>query len=159
MERMMTELAISSAVEPLEAAERGRPPLLAVSHLTLRFGGVAALTDVCFEVASVEPFGVIGPNGAGKTCILNCLNGVYRSRPGGHAPAGHRRGGRGADVPEPGVVHQPELSRSAMWHNGKYDRSSSTDVAEKARRNELVAAIRLACDSMAPLGGPVVPDV
>jgi branched-chain amino acid transport system ATP-binding protein len=53
-------------------------PLLDVSGISLRFGGVDALTDVSFSVGRGELFGLIGPNGAGKTSILNCLNGVYK---------------------------------------------------------------------------------
>ena len=57
-------------------------PLLAVDHLTLRFGGVTALNDVSFDVAEDELFAVIGPNGAGKTSIFNCLSAVYRPQSG-----------------------------------------------------------------------------
>jgi branched-chain amino acid transport system ATP-binding protein len=60
----------------------GRAPLLVVDHVTLRFGGVRALSDVSFEVMPGELFAVIGPNGAGKTSIFNCLNAVYRPQEG-----------------------------------------------------------------------------
>ncbi|MCD9625605.1 ABC transporter ATP-binding protein [Rhabdothermincola salaria] len=57
-------------------------PLLVARGVSLRFGGVSALTDVSFEVRQRELFAVIGPNGAGKTSIFNCLNGVYRPQSG-----------------------------------------------------------------------------
>ncbi|MDQ3757758.1 MAG: ABC transporter ATP-binding protein [Actinomycetota bacterium] len=57
-------------------------PLLEVANLTLRFGGVTALSDVSFTVGRGELFAVIGPNGAGKTSIFNCLNQVYRPQEG-----------------------------------------------------------------------------
>jgi branched-chain amino acid transport system ATP-binding protein len=57
-------------------------PLLRVRDVTLRFGGIAALTGVGFDVHDGELFAVIGPNGAGKTSIFNCLNGVYRPQTG-----------------------------------------------------------------------------
>ena len=57
-------------------------PLLQVRAISLRFGGVSALTNVTFEVQPGELFAVIGPNGAGKTSIFNCLNGVYRPQEG-----------------------------------------------------------------------------
>jgi branched-chain amino acid transport system ATP-binding protein len=59
-----------------------REPLLRVRDLSLRFGGVSALTNVSFEVNPGELFAVIGPNGAGKTSIFNCLNAVYRPQQG-----------------------------------------------------------------------------
>jgi branched-chain amino acid transport system ATP-binding protein len=57
-------------------------PLLSVREITLRFGGVSALTCVSFDVHAGELFAVIGPNGAGKTSIFNCLNAVYRPQQG-----------------------------------------------------------------------------
>jgi branched-chain amino acid transport system ATP-binding protein len=62
--------------------ERVTAPLLAVDAITLRFGGVTALSEVSFDVRPGELFAVIGPNGAGKTSIFNCLNGVYRPTTG-----------------------------------------------------------------------------
>src|SRR3546814_10608879 len=53
-------------------------PLLEVRGLTLRFGGVTALSNVSFDVHPGELFAIIGPNGAGKTSIFNCLSAVYR---------------------------------------------------------------------------------
>jgi branched-chain amino acid transport system ATP-binding protein len=57
-------------------------PLLEARDVSLRFGGVSALSGVSFEVYPRELFAVIGPNGAGKTSIFNCLNGVYRPQSG-----------------------------------------------------------------------------
>lgn len=57
-------------------------PLLRFEQVTLRFGGVTALTDVSFSVAPGELFAIIGPNGAGKTSIFNCLNGISRPQEG-----------------------------------------------------------------------------
>jgi branched-chain amino acid transport system ATP-binding protein len=56
--------------------------LVVVDEITLRFGGVTALSAVSFEVRPGELFAVIGPNGAGKTSIFNCLNGVYHPQEG-----------------------------------------------------------------------------
>lgn len=54
------------------------PALLSLEGLTKRFGGVAAVNNVSFEVAEGEILGVIGPNGAGKTTLLNCVSGMQR---------------------------------------------------------------------------------
>jgi len=44
----------------------------------VHFGGLAALSDVNFEVARDEVRAIIGPNGAGKSTFFNCLTGVLR---------------------------------------------------------------------------------
>jgi len=51
---------------------------LSLEGVTKKFGGVAALSEVTFDVAKGEILGLIGPNGAGKTTLLNCISGVYR---------------------------------------------------------------------------------
>lgn len=53
------------------------PPLLRVQGLTKRFGGIEAVADVSFNLASGTILGLIGPNGSGKTTLLNTINGVY----------------------------------------------------------------------------------
>jgi len=68
-------------------------PLLEVSGLTKRFGGVPALSDVSFGVEAGRVTALIGPNGAGKTTLINCLTGVLhpdagRIRFGGEELAG-----------------------------------------------------------------------
>ena len=50
--------------------------LLDVSHVTKRFGGVTAVSDVGFQVKSHQIKAVIGPNGAGKTTLFNLISGV-----------------------------------------------------------------------------------
>ncbi|MBL8959668.1 MAG: ABC transporter ATP-binding protein [Gemmatimonadetes bacterium] len=68
-------------------------PLLTVEGITLRFGGVSALTGVSFTVNPGELFAIIGPNGAGKTSIFNCLNGVYKPSEGTITLGGERLSG------------------------------------------------------------------
>ena len=50
-------------------------PLLAVTGLSKRFGGVQAVRDLSFDLASGEVLGLIGPNGAGKTTAFNLISG------------------------------------------------------------------------------------
>jgi branched-chain amino acid transport system ATP-binding protein len=76
---VLTSTDATAAPTPTYEEER---PLLVVRELTLRFGGVTALSDVSFDVHHGELFAIIGPNGAGKTSIFNCLSAVYRPQQG-----------------------------------------------------------------------------
>jgi branched-chain amino acid transport system ATP-binding protein len=53
------------------------PPLLSVEHVTRRFGGVVALSDVSLGVDPGQIVGLIGPNGAGKTTAFNVVTRLY----------------------------------------------------------------------------------
>ena len=64
------------ATSPVEARKIGGV-ILDVKNISLRFGGVNALTDISFDVKEHEIRAIIGPNGAGKSSMLNCINGVY----------------------------------------------------------------------------------
>ena len=55
---------------------------LNVSGVSLRFGGLRALTEVSFAVRKSELFSIIGPNGAGKTSLVNCISGRYQPSEG-----------------------------------------------------------------------------
>jgi len=55
---------------------------IAAYDLTKRYGGVAAVSDVAFEIASGEIVGFVGPNGAGKTTTLRMLAGLVRPSSG-----------------------------------------------------------------------------
>ena len=52
--------------------------LLEVAHLSKRFGGLEAVSDLSFTVDEGEILGLIGPNGAGKSTVFNLVNGVHR---------------------------------------------------------------------------------
>jgi branched-chain amino acid transport system ATP-binding protein len=56
--------------------------VLNVQNISLRFGGVKALTNISFDVREHEVRAIIGPNGAGKSSMLNCINGVYQPQEG-----------------------------------------------------------------------------
>ena len=57
-------------------------PLLSVERLTMRFGGLKAVDELCFEARRGDITAVIGPNGAGKTTVFNCITGFYRPTSG-----------------------------------------------------------------------------
>ena len=56
--------------------------ILDLQNISLRFGGVKALTDISFDVREHEVRAIIGPNGAGKSSMLNVINGVYHPQDG-----------------------------------------------------------------------------
>ncbi|MBL0691803.1 MAG: ATP-binding cassette domain-containing protein [SAR324 cluster bacterium] len=51
--------------------------VLSIKNLTMRFGGILALSDISFNVKKNSITAMIGPNGAGKTTVFNCCTGFY----------------------------------------------------------------------------------
>ena len=51
-------------------------PLLELDRVTIRFGGLTAVSEVSATVGDQELVGLIGPNGAGKTTMFNLITGV-----------------------------------------------------------------------------------
>lgn len=56
--------------------------LLQLENVTIRFGGLTAVSDVKLCVGEGELVGLIGPNGAGKTTLFNLITGVYQPTDG-----------------------------------------------------------------------------
>jgi branched-chain amino acid transport system ATP-binding protein len=56
--------------------------VLSVSGVTMRFGGITAVSDLSFDVQKGQIFSVIGPNGAGKTTVFNVITGLYQPTTG-----------------------------------------------------------------------------
>jgi branched-chain amino acid transport system ATP-binding protein len=52
--------------------------ILAIDHLTMRFGGIVAVQDLSFSAERRNITALIGPNGAGKTTVFNCITGFYK---------------------------------------------------------------------------------
>ena len=56
--------------------------MLVIENVTVRFGGVTALSDFSAQVPDGEICGFIGPNGAGKTTLFNCCTRVVQPTAG-----------------------------------------------------------------------------
>ena len=65
-----------------QAVSHGSEPLLKLTRVSKRFGGLAAVQDLDLEVWPREIVSVIGPNGAGKTTVFNLITGIYRPSSG-----------------------------------------------------------------------------
>jgi branched-chain amino acid transport system permease protein len=76
---------LQEQAQPL--ARRARPaltgrPVLTIQGATKRFGALAAVNDVSFEVRPGEVLGLIGPNGAGKSTLLDLITGTAKTNAG-----------------------------------------------------------------------------
>ena len=63
-------------------ATASKTPVLSVEHVTMRFGGLTAVSDLTFDAYPREITALIGPNGAGKTTVFNCITGFYKPTEG-----------------------------------------------------------------------------
>ncbi|MBL8564086.1 MAG: ABC transporter ATP-binding protein [Hyphomicrobiaceae bacterium] len=122
-------------------AAAGATPLLAVEHLTMRFGGLTAIDDLSFFANRGEITALIGPNGAGKTTVFNCITGFYKPTSGRIALA-HAPHASPADLARLTLGGQ-------RWRDGKtgglylLERMPDYEIAAKARVARTFQNIRL----------------
>jgi branched-chain amino acid transport system ATP-binding protein len=82
--------AIQAVLQDAAGARPGEPaaallrsaPVLRVEHLSMRFGGLVAVSDFSFAARRGDITALIGPNGAGKTTVFNCITGFYKPTEG-----------------------------------------------------------------------------
>jgi len=127
-------------------------PILKTELLTVRFGGLAALSQVNFEVQRDEVRAIIGPNGAGKSTFFNCLTGVLRPTSGRIVFNGEDVTGQPSNmISQRGIARSYQItnilpnatvlenvriaaqSRRHAW-NMLYHHSEFADINEKAER-------------------------
>jgi branched-chain amino acid transport system ATP-binding protein len=70
------------AIDKMKIEHIQNVKVMSIHDLTLKFGGVTALSDVNLDVSPGEILAVIGPNGAGKSSLLNCMSGFYHQNSG-----------------------------------------------------------------------------
>ena len=62
--------------------EIGGDSLLSASDVTVRFGGLRALSEVSVNVPKGAIIGLVGPNGAGKSTLFGVLSGLLKPNAG-----------------------------------------------------------------------------
>lgn len=82
-------------------------PVLEIRDVGKRFGGLAAVRSVSWELRPGEILGLIGPNGSGKTTMLNLVSGVYAPTAGTILLGGRQIGGL-----RPSLISQAGISRT-----------------------------------------------
>ena len=94
------------------ASQGAVSPILKTELLSIRFGGLAALSNVNFELPRDQVRAIIGPNGAGKSTFFNCLTGVLR-------PTGGRIVFNGEDITglPSNAISQKGIARSYQITN------------------------------------------
>lgn len=62
---------------PRTASREGDRPVLEVQHVTKRFGGLVALSEITLDIQPGTVHALIGPNGSGKSTFINVITGIY----------------------------------------------------------------------------------
>ena len=140
-------------------------PILEFDKVTIRFGGLTAVSAVSLAVGPTELAGLIGPNGAGKTTVFNLTTGVYQPTEGTIAFAGNPSAGlRPYELTRGGIartfqnirlfkslsvvdnvraamqVHRTQGIWNSLWRGGAFRRDE--EVVEK-QALELLSIFRL----------------
>jgi branched-chain amino acid transport system ATP-binding protein len=167
-------MAASSADPAGDTPTGAAGTVLDFRDVTLRFGGVQAISGVSFDVGARELFAIIGPNGAGKTSIFNVLSGVYRPQEGSVRFLGEEIVGRPpSDIAGMGmartfqnielfenltVVENLMLGRhrhitygwlSALWYAGRAHRQ---EMANRRRVEDIIDFLGIAQFRRFPVG-------
>jgi branched-chain amino acid transport system ATP-binding protein len=134
--------------------------ILEIEHVSKFFGGLAANSDVSFEIEQGTIMGLIGPNGAGKTTLFNCITGYYPPSRGEVLFKGRRMNGLQPDkVCKLGMARTWQkvrpLAKLSVLDNvmvGALCRTNSLKVAREMAM-EQIKVVRLEHKAAFPAGG------
>ena len=143
-------------------------PLLQIENVTIRFGGLTAVSKLNFHLEKQELVGLIGPNGAGKTTVFNLITGVYQPTEGAIHFGGqatsclkpHELARRGIartfqnirlfpslsvfdNVRAATQLHRPHGIRNALWRGKHFRESEKTVEAQVMELLEIFSLGRL----------------
>lgn len=117
--------------------------MLALEGVSVRFGGLLALSNISFSVEKGEILGLVGPNGAGKTTLFNSISGLVRARGrisvGGQDITGlplHRRAkagiGRTFQIPQPmhHLTVRENLTVAQVFGAGRNDPARINEILD-----------------------------
>jgi branched-chain amino acid transport system ATP-binding protein len=108
----MTKEPLPATLTERDAEAASDRPVLEVTGLTRRFGGITAVRDVTFTLYEGQILGLIGPNGAGKTTIFDLIS--------GHLPNnGGRIRLRGIDVTEWPADRRAEIGLGRSFQDAR----------------------------------------
>lgn len=121
--------------------------ILSVERVSVHFGGLAAISDMSFDVKRGEIVGLIGPNGAGKTTAFNVITGFQRPDDG---DVRYRRqlitGSKPHKIAQLGLVRTFQRT-SVFWNRSVFDnvltglhcsgRSTLSDALLRSRREKI----------------------
>ncbi|MFG1478040.1 ABC transporter ATP-binding protein [Xanthobacter sp. V4C-4] len=138
--------------------------MLELDAVTVRFGGLTALSNISFHIKAGEILGLVGPNGAGKTTLFNSISGLVKARgrilfDGRDVTALplHRRAragiGRTFQIPQP-MHHlsvRENLAVAQVFGAGRFDAARIDDilaVMELSHKADADAATALALQEL-----------
>ena len=78
--------------------------MIAVEHLTKRYGNVTAVDDLSFEIGDGHVYGFLGPNGAGKSTTMNIMTGYLGATEGEVLINGHN------------ILEEPEAAKKCIGY-------------------------------------------
>jgi len=160
--------------DPLAGDTRSATAALAASGITVRFGGLTALSDVSIEVEPGRIAGLVGPNGAGKSTLLGVLSGLQRPNSGhvwmdgvdvtNASPRSRASRGLARTFQQPELfmgltvrehlvlAHRARVSRVRLWRDMFDPRSLlPPSKAENERVDALLELLRLTRVARAPV--------
>ena len=155
-------------------APSGNAPALVAKDVSVRFGGLMALSEVSLEVEPGKIAGLVGPNGAGKSTLLGVLSGLLRPDSGRvwlrgddvtkASPRSRARGGLARTFQQPEVflgltvrehlvlAYRARVARNRLWRDMLDPRCLlSPSRAEDERVDGLLEVLRLTKVAKAPV--------